>query len=41
LLAISPTLSANLNNGLRIDSAFWRENLPKLKPRFDAWLSGK
>jgi len=41
LLAISPTLSANLNTGLRIDSAFWRENLPKLKPRFDAWLSGK
>ena len=38
LLATSPTNPANMNAGLRIDAAFWRDNLAKLKPRFEAWI---
>lgn len=38
LAAISPGTPANLAAGLRIDTAFWHENLAKLRQRFDAWL---
>jgi putative spermidine/putrescine transport system substrate-binding protein len=38
LLATSPANPANLNAALRIDAGFWHDNLPKLRPRFDAWL---
>jgi putative spermidine/putrescine transport system substrate-binding protein len=38
LAAISPSASANIAAGLRIDAAFWHDNLPKLRQRFDAWL---
>jgi putative spermidine/putrescine transport system substrate-binding protein len=37
LAAISPSNPANLAAGLRIDAGFWRDNLPKLRQRFDAW----
>jgi putative spermidine/putrescine transport system substrate-binding protein len=37
LAAISPSSPANLAAGLRIDAAFWHDNLPKLQQRFDAW----
>jgi len=37
LAAISPANPANLTAGLRIDAGFWRDNLPKLRQRFDAW----
>ena len=36
---LSPTLPANLNAAVRIDPAFWHDNLAKLHQRFDAWLS--
>jgi putative spermidine/putrescine transport system substrate-binding protein len=36
--AVSASNPANLNNGLRIDSNFWRDNATKIRPRFDAWL---
>ena len=35
--AVSPSAPVNLAAGLRIDAAFWRDNLPKLRQRFDAW----
>lgn len=38
LLAIDPAASANLSSGLRSDVAFWHDNLPKLRQRFEAWL---
>lgn len=37
LAAISPGNPANLAAGLKIDAAFWRDNLPKLRQRFEAW----
>jgi putative spermidine/putrescine transport system substrate-binding protein len=37
LAAISPSNPANLTAGLRLDAGFWRDNLPKLRQRFDAW----
>jgi putative spermidine/putrescine transport system substrate-binding protein len=37
LAAESPSSAANLAAGLRIDAGFWRDNLPKLRQRFDAW----
>lgn len=37
LAALSPGSPANLGAGLRVDAAFWRDNLPKLRQRFDAW----
>ena len=39
LQAISPTNPPNMAGALREDSDFWRDNLAKLRPRFDAWLS--
>lgn len=36
--ALSPSLPANMNAALRLDTGFWRDNLPKLKARFEAWL---
>jgi putative spermidine/putrescine transport system substrate-binding protein len=36
--AASPTFPANLNGALRVDAGFWRDNLTKLRTRFDAWL---
>lgn len=35
----SPSAPVNLSAGVRIDIAFWHENLVKLRQRFDAWLS--
>jgi putative spermidine/putrescine transport system substrate-binding protein len=35
----SPTLPANLNAAVRMDVAFWHDNLAKLRQRFDAWLA--
>jgi putative spermidine/putrescine transport system substrate-binding protein len=37
LAAVSPTSPTNLAAGLRIDAGFWRDNLAKLRQRFDAW----
>jgi putative spermidine/putrescine transport system substrate-binding protein len=37
LLAVSPANPVNVAAGLRIDPGFWRDNLPKLKQRFEAW----
>jgi putative spermidine/putrescine transport system substrate-binding protein len=38
-LAVSPANPANLQAGLRQDNAFWRDNLDKLRQRFEAWQS--
>jgi putative spermidine/putrescine transport system substrate-binding protein len=38
LTQISPTLPANLNAAVRVDAAFWHDNLAKLRPRFETWL---
>lgn len=38
LLAISPTNPTNLGGALRLDAGFWRDNLAKLRPRFDGWM---
>ena len=38
-LAVSPANPANLSAGLRQDNAFWRDNLDKLRQRFEAWQS--
>jgi putative spermidine/putrescine transport system substrate-binding protein len=35
----APTAPANLSAGVRIDLGFWRENMAKLRQRFDAWLA--
>jgi putative spermidine/putrescine transport system substrate-binding protein len=37
LAAISPSNPANMAAGLKTDAGFWRDNLPKLRQRFDAW----
>lgn len=39
LAQISPTASANLNAAVRIDAGFWRDNLAKLRQRFENWLT--
>lgn len=39
LQALSSTSQANVTSALRVDNAFWRENLAKLRVRFDAWLA--
>jgi putative spermidine/putrescine transport system substrate-binding protein len=39
-LADSPTNPANLKVGVPIDTGFWRNNLAKLRQRFDTWLEG-
>lgn len=36
--AISPSSASNLRDALGIDPTFWRENLPRLRQRFEAWL---
>ena len=36
---LSPTLPANAGVALRVDNAFWHDNLAKLKTRFEAWLA--
>ncbi|PPQ34874.1 extracellular solute-binding protein [Rhodopila globiformis] len=38
VVALSPNNPANANAGLRLDAAFWHDNLPKLRQRFEAWL---
>jgi putative spermidine/putrescine transport system substrate-binding protein len=37
LAAVSPGTPANLAAGLKVDAAFWHDNLAKLRQRFDAW----
>ena len=37
LAAVSPANPVNLAAGLRVDAAFWHDNLPKLRQRFDGW----
>jgi putative spermidine/putrescine transport system substrate-binding protein len=37
LVAESPSSAANLAAGLKVDTGFWHDNLPKLRQRFDAW----
>ncbi len=37
--AISPANPPNMTSALRVDAGFWHDNLAKLRPRFDAWLS--
>jgi putative spermidine/putrescine transport system substrate-binding protein len=39
LQAISPSNPPNMASALRVDAAFWHDNLAKLRPRFDTWLS--
>jgi putative spermidine/putrescine transport system substrate-binding protein len=39
LAQISPTASANLNAAVRVDAGFWRDNLAKLRQRFENWLT--
>jgi putative spermidine/putrescine transport system substrate-binding protein len=39
LMSVSPTLPANLNAALRVDTTFWHDNLAKLRPRFENWLA--
>jgi len=41
LVAASPSNPANLNAAVRVDTAFWHDNLAKLQQRFDAWLEGR
>jgi putative spermidine/putrescine transport system substrate-binding protein len=36
---LSPTAPANLGAGVRIDAGFWRDNLTKLRQRFESWLT--
>jgi len=36
---VSPTLPANLTAAVRLDAAFWHDNLAKLRPRFESWLA--
>jgi putative spermidine/putrescine transport system substrate-binding protein len=38
-LAVSPANPANLAAGVKQDTAFWHDNLDKLRQRFDAWQS--
>jgi putative spermidine/putrescine transport system substrate-binding protein len=37
LAQVSPTVTANLSSAVRVDAAFWRDNLPKLRQRFETW----
>lgn len=37
LAAVSASAPANLAAGLKVDTGFWHDNLPKLRQRFDAW----
>jgi putative spermidine/putrescine transport system substrate-binding protein len=37
--AMSPTFPANINGALRVDNGFWRDNVTKLRSRFEAWLT--
>jgi putative spermidine/putrescine transport system substrate-binding protein len=37
--AMSATLPANINGALRVDNGFWRDNLAKLRTRFETWLT--
>jgi putative spermidine/putrescine transport system substrate-binding protein len=37
--ATSPTFPANAGTALRVDNGVWHDNLAKLRPRFEAWLS--
>jgi len=39
LAQLSPTTPANLNAAVRVDVAFWHDNLAKLRQRFDTWLA--
>jgi putative spermidine/putrescine transport system substrate-binding protein len=39
LAQISPTASANLAAAVRVDFAFWHDNLAKLRQRFESWLT--
>ncbi len=39
--AFSPTAAANSNVELRVDNAFWHDNLAKLQARFDTWLAAQ
>ena len=36
---MSPSAPANLNAGVRMDAGFWHDNLPKLRQRFESWLT--
>ncbi|MBE7158675.1 MAG: extracellular solute-binding protein [Rhodospirillales bacterium] len=38
LAAMSASNPANLANALKLDIAFWHDNLPKLRQRFETWL---
>jgi putative spermidine/putrescine transport system substrate-binding protein len=38
LAATSPGTPANMGAGLKVDAGFWKDNLAKLKPRFETWL---
>jgi putative spermidine/putrescine transport system substrate-binding protein len=38
LAQISPTTATNLNAAVRADVGFWRENMAKLRQRFENWL---
>jgi hypothetical protein len=38
-MQISPTAPANLNVAVRVDVAFWHDNLAKLRQRFETWLA--
>ncbi len=37
--ALSPTFPANASAALRTDTAFWHDNLARLRTRFEAWLA--
>jgi putative spermidine/putrescine transport system substrate-binding protein len=39
LAQVSPTAPANLNAAVRVDAAFWHDNLGKLRQRFETWLA--
>jgi putative spermidine/putrescine transport system substrate-binding protein len=39
LAQISPTATTNLNAAVRVDAGFWRDNLAKLRQRFENWLT--
>jgi putative spermidine/putrescine transport system substrate-binding protein len=37
--AMSPTAAPNASVALRVDNGFWRDNVAKLRTRFEAWLA--
>lgn len=41
ITVISPSLPANTTAGMRVDAAFWNDNLAKLRQRFEAWQAGR